>query len=113
MSLAILRALNQYDHFGFLETETLTVSPRNPTAANITDVKAIRWPQTKGETPAGGPYSIESEDSQFAIWASTCSSEPKNGWLLTDGDSQQHTIQSVERRPMEPRYIVTVREVGA
>lgn len=88
---------DDYQHVDGIEDVTYT--PKNPSGAAVSSVKAKRGDLNRKEISLGGNVGIEPTDIVFTLYDTTLSSnEPKGGDQITDADAVAFTIRSATKQ---------------
>lgn len=101
-----------YQHIEGVENVTFT--PRNPDAASINNVKALRRELSKSAQYLGASAGIEPTDVPWHLWATTLGAVvPKNGDTVTDSAGIVWRIKSLTFSPRTSRYRCLCRQDAA
>ena len=91
--------------------EDVTFTPRNPDAAPIPNVKALRRELSKSAQYLGASAGIEPTDVPWHLWATTLGAVvPKNGDTITDPAGIVWRIKSLTFSPRTSRFHCMCRQ---
>lgn len=86
--------------------ETVTLTPQNPPAGSVENVKAKRRVLSRANMAQfGGVVGLSPNDVPFHLWASTLGGvTPELGDLVTDGEGVTYTIQAASLESLKQRW---------
>jgi len=93
------------DHSVIDGTETVTVTPQNPTGTADSSVTALRRQLSRRELQFSGIIGLTPDDMVWHLWETTMSmSSVKAGDLITDSASVVFTILSASKDTLGTRW---------
>lgn len=98
--------------------EEITYAPRNPTASNVTQVKALQRAVNKAALALFGAAAFAPNTTIWELWEWNGSTQkaiaPKDGDLITTASSVVWRIENAMHSPQTSRYMcVCIKEIGA